>query len=193
MKRGSRIERKTPLRAHNKIRVAGKSDTAELKREIQSLLRQIVIARDGGCILRHVRHCSDTVLQADHLITRANSATYADARLVVCVCRSCHAWKSLGSNRNKAQYDALVRAILPPTRVALWDASELESWRPHPMRASDWKLAVVVLKNELALLFRPESPDHHTVIGVAQPPGVEMVRALHVDAHVGGVLYLYLS
>jgi len=41
------------------------------------------------------------VLLADHLITRANSATFADSRLVVCVCKSCHAFKSLGSNRHK--------------------------------------------------------------------------------------------
>jgi hypothetical protein len=49
------------------------------------------------CILRNIRHCGGepgftfledgvigkVVLQADHLITRANSATYADSRLVV--------------------------------------------------------------------------------------------------------------
>ena len=149
MKRGGFLKRRTPLKAKTRIRVVGKSDTAEIKRNIQALLRQIVIKRDGGCVLRHIRHCADTVLQADHLITRANSATYADSRLVVCVCRSCHAWKSLGGNRNKAQYDALVKTLLPPERVKLWEACELDSWRPHPTRTADWKLAELALRQEL--------------------------------------------
>lgn len=102
--------------------------------------------------MRDVRRCNGlpgvpgVVLQADHLITRANSATFADVRLVVCVCRPCHAWKSLGSNRNKAQYDALMRTLLPADRVALWDRCEADSWRPHRTFSSDWKLAEVALK-----------------------------------------------
>jgi len=111
-----------------------------------------VIARDKGCILAKYRHCADPVLQADHLITRANSATYADSRLVVCVCRSCHAWKSLGSNRNKAQYDELIKTILPPDRVGLWERCERDSWRPHRQYTYDWKLALAALKQELRQL-----------------------------------------
>jgi len=99
------------------------SEVSEIKRNIQALLRDTVIDRDGGCILRNMRLCGCDIgcaaLQADHLITRANSATYADPRLVVCVCRPCHAWKSLGGNLRKAQHDALVRTILSPERVAL--------------------------------------------------------------------------
>ena len=134
---------------------AAQADTAEIKDRIQALLRAIVIARDGGCILRDVRHCNGlpnipgVVLQADHLITRTNSATFADTRLVVCVCRPCHGWKSLGGNQRKAQYDALVRTLLPPDRVALWDRCEQDSWRPHRTFMSDWRLAEVVLKGEL--------------------------------------------
>jgi len=171
MKR-SQLKRHTPLPRHQPnplvdkgiswrrtpLRVVGHSDTADVKKRIQALLRAIVIVRDGGCILRNVRHCNGlpdipgVVLQADHLITRANSATFADTRLVVCVCRSCHGWKSLGSNRNKAQYDALVRTLLPADRVALWDRCEQDSWRPHRTYMSDWRLAEVVLARELYLL-----------------------------------------
>lgn len=132
----------------------GKSDTAKTKQRIQALLRSIVIARDGGCILRNIRHCTDTVWQADHLITRANSATYGDSRLVVCVCRSCHAWKSLGSNMHKAEYDYLVSTLLPPDRVVLWDRCEKESWRPHPVRANDWLLVEAALTAGLSALHR---------------------------------------
>jgi hypothetical protein len=147
------LRRKTGLKRGSKLRVAGKSEVSETKRNIQALLRDIVIERDGGCILRGVRLCGGdkgyAVLQADHLISRANSATYADPRLVVCVCRPCHAWKSLGGNLRKAQYDALVRALLPADRVALWDRCEADSWRPQRTRAYDWKLAEIALKAQL--------------------------------------------
>ncbi|HXA25104.1 MAG TPA: hypothetical protein VNW90_22690 [Acetobacteraceae bacterium] len=81
-------------------------------------------------VLRDVpgHHCNGfakdghLILQADHLITRAKPATYADARLLVCVCKGAHAWKSLRGNRNKAQYDALVKTNLSPERVILWEA-----------------------------------------------------------------------
>jgi hypothetical protein len=127
----------------------GTSETALLKKEIQRLLREIVIKRDGGCILRKYRRCNDEVLQADHLITRANSGTYADTRLVVCVCRSCHYWKSVGSNRNKNQYDDMVKNILPKELVELWERAERDSWRPTRYTASDWKLEILNLKSEL--------------------------------------------
>jgi hypothetical protein len=124
------LKRFTPLRSK------GISIVATIKDSIQAWLRAIVIKRDGGCILRNVRYCNGlpdipgVVLQADHLVTRSNSATFADSRLVVCLCRPCHAWKSLGGNQRKAQYDALVRTLLPADRVELWDRCEKDSWRP---------------------------------------------------------------
>lgn len=142
--------KRTALNRRTPLRVKGNSDTATIKDEIQRIVREIVIARDGGCILRSYRRCTDTVLQADHLITRSNSATYADTRLIVCVCRSCHAWKSLGSNMRKGQYDALVKTIISPDRVALWERCEQESWRPHRTTAYDWQLTIAALKQELA-------------------------------------------
>lgn len=151
LKRGTSQMKRTPLRKRSK------SETAKCKERIQSLLRDIVMIRDGGCILRSKRACgailgaSGHVLQADHLITRANSATYADPRLVICVCRSCHYWKSVGSNRNKQEYDALVRTVLPQERVDLWDRCEQDSWRADRKYAADWKLAEAALKQELEM------------------------------------------
>ena len=147
-KRGS-----VSLKRGKKLRVAGKSDTATIKREIQAVLRDIVMLRDRGCILRGERSCGGelgaigVVLQADHLISRNNSATYADSRLVVCVCRKCHYWKSAGSNLRKAQYDELVKTILPESRVKLWEKCEKDSWRVTKM---DWVLELVALKQQLA-------------------------------------------
>lgn len=124
----------------------GTSETSVLKEEIQALLREVVMARDGGCILRKTRPCSpDDVIQADHLITRGNSATYADSRLVVCLCRTHHGWK----HWHKEEYDALVKSILPKETVELWEKCERESWKPQRTGAYDWKLAIIALKKEL--------------------------------------------
>jgi hypothetical protein len=133
-----------------KLRVAGHSTASELKRDIQALLREIVIKRDGGCVLRGIRNChgevGKAVLQADHLITRANSATYADSRLVVCLCRPCHGgfkqW-------HKNAYDNLVRQVISKERVELWKKCEKDSWQPTHKIAQDWKLSKLALEQEL--------------------------------------------
>ena len=151
----SQLQRHTPLKRSKPLAARGKSDTALIKEEIQCELRRIVIARDGGCVLRDaydVPSCGGyakdghIILQADHLITRANSATYADPRLVVTVCKAHHGWKSLGSNRNKAQYDAAVRKVLSEDRLKLWDACERDSWRPARVYSSDWAKELAYLK-----------------------------------------------
>jgi hypothetical protein len=155
-KKPTKPMRKTPLRRK------GKSETTKLKDEIQSWLREIVMIRDGGCILSPyqgqvvagviVPKCNGyrpsdgaLVLQADHLITRGNSATYSDERLVVCVCRGHHGWKSVGSNMRKAMYDKILKAILPKERVELWEVCEADT-SSHRMGAYDWKLAIAALK-----------------------------------------------
>lgn len=125
------------------------SATVTVKDQIQAMVRAIVIQRDGGCVLRDIRNCGGypiegVVLQADHLVTRANSATYADTRLIVCACRSCHGWK----HWNKEQYDALVKTILPKDRLELWDRAEKARWTRHRAYASDWKLELAALKSQ---------------------------------------------
>ena len=131
-----------------RLRMRGTSETSVLKEEIQGLLREIVIKRDGGCILRGTRHCGgeigEAVLQADHLITRGNSATFADHRLVVCLCRPCHG----GCKKwHEKEYDVLVRKLLSEERIALWDRCLHESWRATSKRGYDWKLEVINLKS----------------------------------------------
>jgi hypothetical protein len=142
-----------------KLNVVGTSDTAVVKRDIQYLLREIVIARDQGCILRDLHYdgipeCNgyanngQLILQADHLVTRSNSATFADTRLIVCVCKGHHAWKSLGSNARKKEYDELVRTLISPERVKLWDECERDSWRPVRTTTYDWQLQLAALRQE---------------------------------------------
>lgn len=127
----------------------GTSETTKTKDQIQAMVRAIVMKRDEGCILRDHRHSHTTTLQADHLITRANSATYADTRLIVCVCSGCHGWK----HWHKEEYDALVESILPPDRLALWERAEKASWQPHRKYTYDWKLELAALKQEYEALL----------------------------------------
>lgn len=158
MKRsGFKFKPRKPLK-RSLLRIKGVSDTATTKQDIQDLVRAIVIERDGGCILREVygvppcngyrKRDGALILQADHLITRANSATYADPRLIVCVCKGHHEWK----NWNKEEYDALLKTILPRAIVELWERCEQDSWRANRMGAYDWKLAKVDLEQQLAKL-----------------------------------------
>lgn len=39
---------------------------------------------------------------------------------------------------HEREYNALLRTILPAERVALWDACEKASWRPHRSYELDW-------------------------------------------------------
>lgn len=144
-----------PLK-RTKLRKKGKSETSKLKDEIQALLRQIVIKRDGKCILHGLRciheyGVDDVVWQAEHLIERSNSATFADSRLVVLVCKNCHGWKHFRKS-NHDQYDEWVKTKLPKERVELWERCRANQWRPASAGSYDWKLAKVVLEQELAKL-----------------------------------------
>jgi hypothetical protein len=156
MERRTALQRRTPIKTRTPLAALGKSDTAQLKRDIQAELRRIVIERDGGCVLRSSfdtpgcgGYATDghLILQADHLITRASSATYADPRLVVCVCKAHHGWKSLGGNARKAQYDAIMREILPQDRVELWNKCEKDSWKPHRVSETDWRVELAYLRS----------------------------------------------
>lgn len=83
------------------------------------------------------------------MISRANSPTFADDRLVVCLCKAHHGWKSLGGNYRKELYDEIVRSLLPTERVLLWQACERERWKPQRMYQSDLKKALAFLQNKL--------------------------------------------
>lgn len=144
------------------LKRVGTSETAQIKREIQRILRLIVMDRDGGCVLRKLRHCGgelDTegvVIQADHLISRSNNATYADSRLVVCICKSCHYWKSVAGNLRKAEYDSLIKTLISKERVELWEQCEKDFWKPRKM---DWKLELIVLTKEYENLHQSISKE----------------------------------
>ena len=153
MKRTPFKRKQTKPLKRSLLRQISQSPNAQAKQRIQVKVREIVILRDKGCILRQKRFCGGdvgfAVLQADHLITRANSATYGDTRLIVCVCKPCHAWKSLGNNARKREYDALVKTVISPERVKLWEQMEADSWRGTKV---DWQIIELQLEQEYRAL-----------------------------------------
>tara|TARA_R110000868_G_C10970396_1_gene769743 strand:+ start:12156 stop:12698 length:543 start_codon:yes stop_codon:yes gene_type:complete len=147
---------KKHLLKRTKIRLVGTSTKAELKAEIQAILRQIVIARDGGCFLRNYesevtpqyRNCGgyrnddDLILQAEHLHSRSNANSFSDSRLVVCVCQRHHIYYK---PQHSAEYNLLARKFIGEKKSLLWD--KVISDR-SPVKV-DLKLELIVLKQEL--------------------------------------------
>ena len=143
-----------------------RSPNAIVKDNIQEYVRLIVSIRDKGCVLRSVRGCgaicevvndkvvSATVIQADHLITRANSATFADYRLIVCVCRACHGWK----HWHEKEYDSLVKTVLSKEVLDLWEKCELDR-QAHKTYKVDFVMELLHLKQEYARLIQQSKTD----------------------------------
>ena len=125
---------------------------SEAKDEIQGLLRQIVIERDGGCVLRHYREAGacggytkagDLILQFDHLNSRVHSSSFGDERLGVCVCKRHHIfWKK----QYPAKYEELVRRHIGKARCDLLDRVREDNHKPYK---ADWKLVKLGLERTL--------------------------------------------
>lgn len=95
--RKSRMKR-TPLRKR------GKSESALLKRKIQAKVRELAIERDKTCVIGKYpsllpqnwilcgSYTKDgkLILQAEHLVSRANTAFYADMDNILLVCSRHH-------------------------------------------------------------------------------------------------------
>lgn len=155
MKRGGFLQRKTLLHTKTRIRVAGHSDTAEVKRNIQALLRLLAIQRDGGCVLRHYpeagacagyRNDGELILQAEHLHGRQHSVSFADMRNIVLLCRHHHGHFK---PEEPLLYWSLIRRHIGEQRWA-WLQRVIGDNRPYPMRLGDWLAAEIALTAELA-------------------------------------------
>lgn len=147
---------RTPRKAlrRTKLRIVGHSTTSELRTEIQAVLRQIGILRDGGCFLRFYPEAGacggftkdgTLILQFEHLHTRANAASFSDSRLGVCICLRHHIyWKPQFSDR----YNELAENFIGKERSDLWKRVR-EDRSPHKI---DLKLELIALKQELKTL-----------------------------------------
>lgn len=147
----------TPMK-RSKLRVAGVSDSAHLKKDIQAKVREIVIKRDGGCILRNYPQTGlcgrykangELILQAEHLNTRARMATFADTRLIVCLCERHHIfWKPQYAD----EYFRLVKEHIGKERTALLERVQ-NDYTAHKV---DLKLELLALEMELNNIIKRE-------------------------------------
>lgn len=135
-----------------------KSPVHLAKEEIQELARQVVIARDGGCIYRDVwqKHglspCNGyagednhLVLQADHLVSRGKNVGFADTRLIVCTCKGHHTAKTFDKSN---VYEPIIRELMGEERTKLWDKARKDR-RMYHKTAWDWQKEILALKQEL--------------------------------------------
>ncbi len=152
---GFKIKPRKPLK-RTKLHLVGHSTTAELKAEIQELLRQIAIKTYGTCVLSKYSEAGqcggfdkqgNLILQAEHLNSRSNTATFGDPRNIVLLCKRHHIfWKP----QNSALYWELIRKIIGEKRYE-WYQKARDDKRPYKV---DLKLVKVALIQELNNLLK---------------------------------------
>lgn len=145
--------------AKKSLKFPGYESSQDLKKDIQALLRQIVILRDGGCFLRHYeneinpqyRECGgfknngDLILQAEHLHTRGNANSFSDSRIVVCCCMRHHIYYK---PQHPDEYYKFAKRFIGKDRTALLERIQQDR-SPHKV---DLKLEKLALQQELASL-----------------------------------------
>jgi hypothetical protein len=134
-----------------RLKMRGTSDASVLRELIQSALRDVVIKRDGGCILRDYpdtgkcggyRKDGKLILQAEHLNSRTHTISFADSRLAVCLCKRHHIyWKP----QNSARYWEIVEEMIGPKRWELFQKVKAD----RMSYKVDMKMALIGLKQEL--------------------------------------------
>ena len=148
------FKRKPPqpkVKKQKSYKLPNHPSSKDLKKDIQALVRQIAIIRDGGCVLRHfpeagqcgwLRNDGQLILQGEHLVTRSNSSSYGDMRNIVCLCAHHH-------GHFKPQYSrlywSLIRKYIGEERWNWIERVEADK-TPHKM---DWKLVKLALEQEL--------------------------------------------
>ena len=151
MNRGTfKIKPRKPMR-RTKLRLAGHSTTTELKQEIQSLLRELAIKTYGTCVLSKYPEAGECgcfnkngelILQAEHLNSRSNTATFGDTRNIILLCKRHHIfWKP----QNGALYWELIRKIIGEERYT-WYQKARDDKRAYKI---DLKLVLLDLKQQL--------------------------------------------
>lgn len=151
MKRNTPLKRSSKPMKRSRLRMRGVSDSSVLKEQIQASLRQRVIQRDGGCVLRDYpetgkcgprRNDGELVLQAEHLNSRQHMISFADSRLAVCLCQRHHIyWKPQNSQR----YWEIIEEQIGPKRWELFKKVRADRMS-HKV---DLKLAWIALKQEI--------------------------------------------
>ena len=129
-----------------------KSPVATTKRRIQKLLTEYVRLRDGGCVMRHYNETGACggYTAADHIMSRAYTATYSNLDNLICLCSRHHIW---WKPQHPTEYAEIVRKILGPEKYAR--LKYLSGTTLH-MTAQDWIWEEMRVKKELKKLKAEE-------------------------------------
>jgi hypothetical protein len=148
--------KRTALRRYAPLQAKTSSDSGTIKENIQALLRQIAIKRDGGCVLRNYSDAGacggygsksgKLILQAEHLVTRANSISFGDMRNIVCLCQHHHG--HFKPQHSRLYWD-LIREHIGEECWAWIKRVEADK-KPYRFHTSDWAKIEAALKQELA-------------------------------------------
>jgi hypothetical protein len=135
VERGGHLQRNTPLKTKTRLRIKGISDTAELKDEIQCLVRDIVIIRDGGCLLRNYpgqsAAASEMTASSSSRLTTSSLERTARPTPTPGSSSAFAKVRTVGRKWHEREYNALLKErTLPADRVALWERCERDSWKP---------------------------------------------------------------
>src|SRR3990167_4521339 len=141
--------KKSPLQQY------GKSNVSKTKVKIQALLRELAIQRDKHCVLQDYpeagvcgsRATKDghLIIQAEHLISRARSVSFADMRNIVLLCQRHHGYFK---EQNGRLYWELIEKIIGQERWN-WIKKVEKDTKPYHMDLADWQKIEIVLYNEL--------------------------------------------
>lgn len=142
-------ERRRLKLKQNKVKKPKARNSSAIKKSIQALLRKNAIERDGTCVVGqnlalvpqnwHVcgplRGDGQIIVQAEHLVGRASSASYGDMRNIVLLCMRHHFHFK---RQHGAIYWEVIRHHIGPERWALVQQWEKDSWKPTRLYTADW-------------------------------------------------------
>ena len=151
--RTSKIRTKRNKMKRSLLRKISKSPIAEIKKEIQSLLRELAIIRDKECVMGNYpetgecggrKKNGELVLQFDHLISRQRSIGW-DVRLGITVCLRHHFYYK---KQYPFEYERCVIDNIGPERAKLLYRIR-EDTKPYHMNLSSWTLLEIALQKEV--------------------------------------------
>src|SRR3990167_2884907 len=131
-----------------------KSPQALLKRQIQALLREIVIKRDLTCVFQNYpesgkcggyRKDGELILQYDHLHSRIHALSFSDSRLGICVCLRHHFYYK---KQYPAEYEKIAIEVIGKDRAELLYKVRADK-KPYKI---NWQLEYAGLPQELNML-----------------------------------------
>lgn len=122
---------------------------SKVKKDIQAKLRERAIERDKTCVVGQnpsllpsnwlqcapFRKDGELVLQAEHLVGRANSASYADMDNIVLLCQRHHFYFK---TQHPALYWNIIQKHIGKRRWDKIQALEADH-RPHHFVSSEWR------------------------------------------------------